>query len=123
MPLKKRKPWGERRGPELEILTAGFSRDELREIRFPEPLIIDQEDDLFEDAALYQRMLRGWPRRPRQINWGTLIPNRLSIVWDGDNVLVYERMKDDRYMRIPASGALDRPKGLSYTLDILEGGE
>jgi len=51
----------------LEILTSGFSRDELRETRLPEPLTIDQEDDLFEDKALYQQMLRGLLRRPRQI--------------------------------------------------------
>lgn len=106
----------------LEILTSGFSRDELRETRLPEPLIIDQEDDLFEDVALYQQMLRGLLRRPRQIIWATVNPN-IPIAWDADNILVCEREKDDRHMRIVASGAIDRQKVRSYTLDILEGGE
>jgi len=106
----------------LEILTSGFSRDELRETRLPEPLIIDQEDDLFEDEALYQQMLRGLLRRPRQIIWATVNPN-IPIAWDADNILVCERKKDDRHIRIAASGAIDRPRVRSYTLDILEGGE
>jgi len=67
-------------------------------------------------------MLRGLLRRPRQIIWATVNPN-IPIAWDADNILVCERKKVGRHMRIVASGAIDRPKVRSYSLDILEGGE
>ena len=82
----------------------------------------DLEDDLFEDAALYQQMLRGLLRRPRQIIWSTVNPN-IPVAWDADHILVCGRRRDDRRMRVVASGAIDRPRVRKYALDILEGGE
>jgi len=66
------------------------------------------------DVAPYQQMLRGLLRRPRQIIWATVNPN-IPIAWDADNILVCERKKVGRHMRIVASGAIDRPSGALNT--------